>query len=98
MSETLLTLVGLWVLLAAVWLAVYPLFGGSVEPVSAAVANRRELETEKARLLEEIHELRLDYATGKLSDEDHAALEARLKSRAVKVMRQLEATAGRSSG
>jgi hypothetical protein len=97
-SDTLLILIGLWVLLAAVWLAVYPLFGGAVESVPAAVAQRRELETEKARLLEEIHELQLDYATGKLSDEDHAALEARLKSRAVEVMQQLEATAGRSSG
>ncbi len=98
MSDTLLILIGLWVLLAAVWLAVYPLFGGSAESVPAAVAHRRELETEKARLLEEIHELQLDYATGKLSDEDHAVLEARLKSRAIEVMQQLEATAGRSSG
>ncbi len=98
MSDTLLILIGLWVLLAAVWLAVYPLFGGAAESVPAAVAQRRELETEKARLLEEIHELQLDYATGKLSDEDHAALEARLKSRAVEIMQQLEATAGRSSG
>ncbi len=98
MSDTLLILIGLWVLLAAVWLAVYPLFGGASESVPAAVAHRRELETEKARLLEEIHELQLDYATGKLSDEDHAALEARLKSRAVEVMQQLEAKAGRSSG
>ncbi|MEJ2152306.1 MAG: hypothetical protein P8Y29_05010 [Gemmatimonadota bacterium] len=98
MSDTLLILIGLWVLLAAVWLAVYPLFGGAAESVPATVAQRRELETEKARLLEEIHELQLDYATGKLSDEDHAALEARLKSRAVEIMQQLEATAGRSSG
>lgn len=98
MSDTLLILVGLWVLLAAVWLAIHPLLGGSVEPVSPAVAHRRELETEKARLLEEIHELKLDYATGKLSEEDHAALEARLKSRAVEIMQKLEATEGRSSG
>jgi hypothetical protein len=97
-SDTLLILVGLWVLLAAVWLAMHPLFGGSVEPVSPAIAHRRELEAEKARLLEEIQELQLDYATGKLSEEDHAVLEARLKSRAVKVMQELEATAGRSSG
>lgn len=98
MSDTLLILIGLWVLLAAVWLAIYPLFGGAAESVPAAVAHRRELETEKARLLEEIHELQLDYATGKLSDEDHAALEARLKSRAVEIMRELETKAGRSSG
>lgn len=98
MSDTLLILIGLWVLLAAVWLAVYPLFGGAAESVPAAVAHRRELETEKARLLEEIHELQLDYATGKLSDEDHAALEARLKSRAVEIMRELETKADRSSG
>ena len=98
MSDTLLILVGLWILLAAVWLAIHPLLGGSVEPVSPAVVHRRELETEKARLLEEIHELKLDYDTGKLSEEDHAALEARLKSRAVEVMQKLEATEGRSSG
>ncbi len=98
MSDTLLILIGLWVLLAAVWLSVYPLFGGAAESVPAAVAHRRELETEKARLLEEIHELQLDYATGKLSDEDHAALEARLKSRTVAIMRELDAKADRSSG
>lgn len=98
MSDTLLILIGLWVLLAAVWLSVYPLFGRAAESVPAAVAHRRELETEKARLLEEIHELQLDYATGKLSDEDHAALEARLKSRAVAIMRELETKADRSSG
>jgi hypothetical protein len=89
----LLSLLGLWVLLAAIWAALWPLFaGGSAAPPEAEV-ERQELEAEKARLLQEIHELELDYQTGKLSDEDHRAIEARLKGRAVEVMQRIEGLA-----
>lgn len=91
MIGLLLSLVGLWILLAAVWVAVWPLFGERGTPRTDADVERQELETEKARLLQEIHELELDYATGKLSDEDRRAIEARLKGRAVEVMQRLDA-------
>ena len=91
MTGLLLSLVALWVLLAAIWAALWPLLAGrSAAPPEAAV-ERMELEAEKARLLQEIHELELDYQTGKLSDEDYRAIEARLKSKAVDVMQRIDA-------
>lgn len=86
----ILALLALWVLLGAVWLAVWPFFSGGREPVDPRALELEELETEKARLLAEIHELELDYDTGKLSDEDYATLESRLKARAVEVMREID--------
>lgn len=91
MIGVLLSLVGLWVLLAAVWAAVWPLFASPPAPAPDAEVERRELEAEKARLLQDLHELELDYATGKLSEEDHAAIQSRLKGRAVDVMRRMDA-------
>ena len=90
MTGVLLSLVGLWILLAAVWIAVWPLIAGGKGSNSDADVERQELEAEKARLLQEIHELELDYDTGKLSDDDHRAIEDRLKGRAVEVMRRLD--------
>jgi type II secretory pathway component PulM len=87
----LLSLAGLWILLAAVWVAVWPLFGERRATQPDADIERQELEAEKGRLLQEIHELELDFATGKLSDEDHAAIDARLKGRAIEVMKRLDA-------
>jgi hypothetical protein len=87
----LLSLVALWVLLAAIWAALWPLFGGRGAALPESEVERQELEAEKARLLQEIHELELDYQTGKLSDEDHQAIEARLKGKAVEVMQRIDA-------
>jgi hypothetical protein len=87
----LLSLVAVWVLLAAIWAALWPLFGGRSAALPEAEVERQELEAEKARLLQEIHELELDYQTGKLSDEDHRAIEARLKGKAVEVMQRIDA-------
>ena len=96
MSGLLLSLAGLWVLLAAVWVAVWPLFAERrASPLDADI-ERQELEAEKGRLLQEIHELELDFATGKLSDEDHAAIDARLKGRAIEVMKRLDALTSRT--
>ncbi|MGH7566840.1 MAG: hypothetical protein ACREK2_08425 [Gemmatimonadota bacterium] len=91
MTGLILSLAGLWILLAAVWVAVWPLIAGGTASRSDAEVERLELEAEKARLLQEIHELELDYETGKLSDEDHREIEARLKGRAVEVMKRIDA-------
>ena len=93
MTGLLLSLVALWVLLAAIWAALWPLFGGRSAAPSEAEVERQELEAEKARLLQEIHELELDHQTGKLSDEDHQAIEARLKGKAVDAMQRIDALA-----
>ncbi|MFN2383699.1 MAG: hypothetical protein ABR559_05480 [Gemmatimonadota bacterium] len=100
MMAALLGLAGLWLLLAAVWLAVYPLLAGGAASHSSAAGERRDLEVEKARLVAEIHELELDYATGKLSEDDFKDMEAELKTQAVAVLEELEsgASGDRSSG
>lgn len=87
----LLALAVLWILLGAVWLALWPLFGRGRPPVPVALLELQELEAEKGRLLAEIHELELDWQTGKLSENDYRAIEARLKTRAVDVMKEIEA-------
>lgn len=93
MTGILLSLLALWVLLTAVWLALWPLFVARAAPRPDAEIERQELEAEKARLLQEIHELELDYETGKLSDDDYRAIEARLKGKAVEVMQRIDALA-----
>lgn len=91
MTGLLLSLLGLWVLLAALWAALWPLFAERSAVPADTEVELQELEAEKARLLQEIHELELDYQTGKLSDEDHEAIEARLKGRAVDIMQRIDA-------
>jgi hypothetical protein len=89
--SALAALVGLWVLLAAIWLAVYPFLQRTRPAVAVGLLELQELEVEKARLLGEIHDLELDFQTGKLSDDDYRAMEAQLKSRAVVVLKEIEA-------
>lgn len=84
-------LAGLWVLLGAIWLAVYPFLERTRPAIPVALLELQELDAEKARLLGEIHDLELDFQTGKLSDDDYRALEAQLKSRAVVVLKEIEA-------
>ena len=97
MIGLLLSLVALWILLAAIWAALWPLFGGRSAALPEVDVERQELEAEKARLLQEIHELELDYETGKLSDEDYRAIESRLKGKAVEVMQRLDLLAARTA-
>lgn len=91
MMALLLALAGLWILLGAIWLAVWPFFRADRTVADPAEAELRDLRVEKARLLAEIHELELDWETGKLSEADYRALEGRLKGRAVDVMREIDA-------
>lgn len=96
--SALAALAGLWVLLGAIWLAIYPFFQRTRPSLPLALLELQELEGEKARLLGEIHDLELDYQTGKLSDDDYRALEASLKSRAVAVIAEIEARTGPGAG
>ncbi len=91
MTTVLLSLLGLWVLLGAVWLGLGPLFGARGASVDfPRTIELNELRVEKDRLVAEIHEAELDHETGKLSAEDFAAIEARLKARAVEVLRRID--------
>ena len=88
--SALAALAALWVLLGAIWLAVYPFLERERPPIPLSLLELQDLEAEKARLLGELHDLELDWQTGKLSEEDYRAIEARLKSRAVGVMAEIE--------
>lgn len=68
----------------------YPLVAGGHEP-RESTAGLSELEAEKDRLVQELHELELDRATGKLSEEDWRDLESHLKRRAVATLEEIDA-------
>jgi hypothetical protein len=55
---------------------------------------RAALEREKALALRSIKELEFDRAMGKVSDKDFAEMSGRLRSRAARLIRQLDAGAG----
>ncbi len=82
-----LVAVGAFVLLLAVtYLIARPLIAPRTEvPESEDSA----LEEEKERLLDSIRELDLDFATGKLADDDYRTLRARSMAEAAEAMRAL---------
>jgi len=55
---------------------------------------RLDLEREKALTLRSIKELEFDRAMGKVSEKDFAEMSGRLRARAARLMRQLDAGAG----
>ncbi len=55
---------------------------------------RAALEREKSLVLRSIKELEFDRAMGKVSDKDFAEMSGRLRARAARLMRQLDAGAG----
>jgi hypothetical protein len=57
----------------------------------ARAAEIDELEAEREAKLSEIREAELDHETGKLSDEDYAALDGSLRAEAVEILRRLDA-------
>ena len=77
----------------AAWRTLSPLIG-SDEPVTAPVIGGRTrvaIEREKTLVLRSIKELEFDHAMGKISDKDFAEMGTRLRSRAMGLMRQLDA-------
>jgi hypothetical protein len=87
----LVTIVGLLiVLLAAFWVA-WPLLAGvAPEPVAAEDPGTASPEHEKELALLAIREADFDHQTGKLSDEDHAALRAELEARALSAIAAID--------
>jgi hypothetical protein len=67
---------------------------GRHEPDSAAgaseEASRAGLETAKEAKYREIRDAELDYRTGKLSEDDYAALDATLRAEAIEILARLD--------
>lgn len=51
---------------------------------------REELEAAREVKYRELRDLELDYQTGKLSDEDYAALDRTLRAEAIEILRRLD--------
>ena len=80
----------------AMWRTLAP-FTGSDERTGPPVVGGRTravLEREKALVLRSIKELEFDRAMGKVSEKDFAEMSARLRARATRLMRQLDAGTG----
>ena len=80
----------------AMWRTLTP-FTGSDErtgPLVVGGRTRAALEREKALALRSIKELEFDRAMGKVSEKDFAEMSARLRARAARLMRQLDAGTG----
>jgi hypothetical protein len=90
----LTTIAGLVVVLCAAVYVAWPLLAPG-EPAEAAAdaegADERSPEKEKELALLAIKEAEFDHETGKLSDEDYAALRAELESRAFQAFAELDA-------
>ena len=82
----------------ALYRTLAPLVGTDVADAAAAApladSRRAFLEREKALVLRSIKELEFDRAMGKVSPKDFDDMAGRLRSRAISLMRQLDAEAG----
>lgn len=58
-------------------------------------AQLRDLEAARDAKYREIRDAELDHRTGKLSDEDYAAVEAQLRMEAVEILRSIDTITGR---
>jgi zinc-ribbon domain len=72
-------------------------FGGNTEPPAMAAQTREFLEREKAIVLRSIKELEFDRDMRKVSDADFGELSARLRTRAMEIMQELDRPQPRSS-
>ncbi len=62
----------------------------------AQSAARAELEAAKEAKYREIQDAELDHEMGKLSDEDHRAIDRELRGEAIEILRRLDEVEGRS--
>lgn len=91
-------LLGLALALVVVAFVVHPLRGNRADTDEAdqttGVSSLETLAVEHERVLTALRVLDFDHATGKLSDEDHAAQRARLLAEGASVLRQLDRLGG----
>jgi hypothetical protein len=68
-----------------------PLRGHAGADAGAAAADRlAELEARKEAKYREIRDAEMDYKTGKLSEEDHRALDRQLRAEAIEVLHAID--------
>jgi len=81
---------------AALYRTLAPLVGADARPAADGLSEsmRAVLEREKMLVLRSIKELEFDRAMGKLSEKDFDEMAARLRARAMSLMRQLDAGGG----
>ena len=81
---------------AALYRTLAPLVGAEARPAADGLSEsmRVVLEREKMLVLRSIKELEFDRAMGKLSEKDFEEMSARLRARAMSLMRQLDTGAG----
>ena len=85
---------------AAVWI-VAPLFRADAaqeERASNLLSQLADLQSERERALSALRDLEDDRATGKISREDYAQLQARFTERAVAVLKELDEAEAASRG
>lgn len=66
----------------------------AIEQARASGKRRKELEREKQALMKALKELEFDHEMGKVSDVDYQEIGGNYRARAVRVMRQLDLSAG----
>jgi type II secretory pathway component PulM len=81
-------------LLAAVVLVIAAPLRSPRESIDAHDAELQELEARREAKYREIRDAELDFRTGKLSREDHAAIDAALRSEALDILNRLEGRGG----
>ena len=87
----LVTVLGLIIVLLAAGFVAWPLLQAEApEPITTIGAEEGSPEREKDQALLAIREADFDHRTGKLSDEDYAALRAELEGRALSAMAAIE--------
>ncbi|HEV2786401.1 MAG TPA: hypothetical protein VGV67_08445 [Solirubrobacteraceae bacterium] len=88
-------LVILAVLCAVVAVVAAPLRGRAAERVRSESADEvAELEARKEAKYREIRDAEMDLRTGKLSEEDHRALDRQLRAEAVEILKALDDARG----
>jgi hypothetical protein len=80
----------------AAWRTLAPLFGLQVRETTEVLGGRTRaaLERDKVLVLRAIRDLEFDRAMGKVSDKDFAEMNARLRSRAARILKQLDRGSG----
>jgi hypothetical protein len=71
---------------------------GSEDPEAEEDAEVAELEAAKEAKYREIRDAELDLAMGKLSEDDHRAIDRELRAEAIEILQRLDAATGRRPG
>jgi hypothetical protein len=86
------------VVLAVVAVVGAPLRGRArgLDPDAAGRAELADLEAAKEAKYREIHDAELDRRTGKLSEQDHRALDGELRAEAIALLKRIDAARARA--